>query len=822
MTTLKQQQAQREYLEKITVLAIQQATRKKPSSLLFDPQGRVLIDVKISEEAQGLFKQCFGKTRNPSPITTVSLDITQIKELNEEYERRYGLDKLNKEQLDKLSTVRGSIIPLQQEFHFHLALAVRTYTKVDDRRFPKEQMEIAHQKAMRRIQPLIEQAFADALEKAKEEGALNDVKLIQELDKARKKISAEAHSILMEEVLKETGQRLSTEDLKKIEKKHLAEKTAASPNDLLHIDQSLEQTIWISGSENTAHERLPHLPGAYALADRQIVTLALKEENQRQARLQIRIPSLDVKKNLSMDSAIDDVSVKLLKLADKYSIQDSISANPLGRKAFTYNLHTAINHTLDDWFKDNKQSWGARAILNGAHLYNKAQLKAKTPQPFCLVQNLSVNGFGDSLGYGWNIGWNKLRNEATLMAEMAMLQNLVGPKDCLAEIQKVFEYYEQFLTECNGHGENYFSRSEHGQLAIEQIKKIKAGWTQQNARIHDKDATPVEKAKDALKTIMANDLHHTHEYAKLVQSLSIFIEEASIAGCKSGNERAQAINGRVAILDHEASKPDSTIFKAMDTLARARPSDVKRLASDLKHNLDDKYNNHLQTGLSLISDVDQGASAKVNAKAPWYKFWTRLNPNYAEESSLTHLSQKKSGNMQAHKGLTEAMAAASGHPKSFSSYLGLGKLGMALSIIALPISLLVVAGIYQFSYKPYKEKLIAKAEPRIKECEKIYAKHIEQNSQKIVASYEKANRQLHESKVEGGLFVKEQPLMEYEQEGEHHHTKLFATLNESTVKAEDVHQHMGQFQGVLTQIKTRQQKEDSEVDYEEPPLIVKH
>lgn len=822
MTTLKQQQAQREYFEKITTLAIQQAIQKKPSSLLFDPQGRVLIDVKLSAKAQSLFKQGFGKTRNPSLITTVSLDVTQIKELNEEYKRRYGLDELNKEQLDKLSTARGSIVPLQQEFHFHLALAARTYTKVDNRRFPKEQMEIAHQEAMKRIQPLIEQEFANALEQAKEGNTLNDVALIQELDKARKKISAEAHSILMQEVLKETGQRLSKEDLKKIEKKHLAEKTTASPNDLLHIDQSLEQAIWISGSENTAHERLPHLPGAYALADRQIVTLALREENQRQARLQIRTPSLDVKKNLSMDSAIDDVSVKLLKLADKYSIQDSISANPLGRKAFTYNLHTAINHTLDDWFKDNKQSWGARAILNGAHLYNKAQLKAKTPQPFCLVQNLSVNGFGDSLGYGWNISWNKLRNEATLMAEMAMLQNLVGPNDDLHEIQKVFKYYEQFLEKCNGHGEHYFSRSEEGQLAIAQIKAIKAAWIQQDTRIHEEDATPVEKAKDALKTIMANNLHHTHEYAKLVQSLSIFIEEASIAGCKSGNERAQAINGRVAILDHEASKSDSTIFKAMDALAKAKPNEVKRLASDLKHNLDDKYNNHLQTGLSLISDVDQGASAKVNAKAPWYKFWTRLNPNYAEEPSLTHLSQKKSGNMQAHKGLTEAMATASGHPKSFSSYLGLGKLGMALSIIAFPISLLVVAGIYQFSYKPYKEKLIAKAELRIKECEKIYAERIEQNSQKIVASYEKANHQLHEPKADVGLFDKEQPVMEQEQEGVHH-TKLFAAPHEPlTVKAEDVHQHMGQFKGVLAQIKTRQQNEGPEVDYEGLSLKAKH
>ncbi|KTD11864.1 hypothetical protein Lgra_1322 [Legionella gratiana] len=820
MTISKQQQAQREYLEKITARAIQQTLQQKPSSLLFDPQGRVLIDVKLSEEEQRLFKQGFGNTRNPSPITTVSLDITQIKELNEAYEQRYGLDKLSKDQCAKLSAVRGSIIPLQQEFHFHIALAARTYSKVDNRRFPKEQMDIAHQKAMMRIQVLIEQAFVDALEKAKEGELLNDVKLIQELDKARKNISAEAHSILVEEVIEETGYHLSREDLEKIEHKHLTEKTAASPNDLLHIDQSLEQAIWISGSENTAHERIRHMAGAYALADRQIVTLALREENQGKVRLQIRTPSLDVKKGLPLDSAIDDVSVKFLALADKYSMHDSIAENPLGRKAFTYNLHTAINHTLDDWFKDNKQSWGARVILSGAHLYNKVQLESKNPKTFCFVQNLSVNGFGDSLGYGWNIGWNKLRNEATLMAEMAMLQNLVGPTDNLPEIQKVFTLYEQFLRKANAYGENYFSRSQEGQEAIKQIKAIKAGWTQQDARIHEADATPVDKAKKALKTIMANNLHHTHEYAKLVQSLSIFIEEASIAGCKSGNERAQAINGRVAILDHEAGKLDSTIFNAIDALAKAKPSDVKRFASDLKRNLDDKYDKHLQTGLTLISDVDQGASAKSNAKAPWYKFWTKFNPNYAEEPSLTHLSQEKSGNMQAHKGLPEAMATASGHAKSFSSYLGIGKIGIALSLILFPISLPVAAGIYLFSYKPYKEKLESKAAARIKKCEKTYAEHIKQNSQKVVASYEMANHRLNAPKIETevGLSVKN-----HEQEGEHQYTQIFSGSNQSlNVEAEDIHQHMSQFKGVFEQIKTRKQKKDpEEVVYKIPSAQVK-
>lgn len=719
--TIVDQKKQREYLEKIIAQATQQA-KDNSASLLFDPQGRVLIDVALSEKDQELFKEGFGANRKPATSKiTVSLDITEINELNLAYEKFYGLDRLDEKQKKQLSEVRGSIIPLQQEFHFHLALAARTYEKIAPKKFTKDQMDIAHHEAMLRIQKSIQQEFAHALQKASGDNSLEDIKLIQELDKARKKISEEAQTIFMEEVVKATGQRLSKDELKKL--KHTAELTTASPNDLLHIDQSLGQAIWISGSENAAHERIEQKLGVHAIADRQILTLPLNDKGQKsEPRLQIRTPSLDVKKHISMENAINDVSVKLSTIAAKYSMHDSIEENPLGRKAFTYNLHTAINHTLDDWFKNNKQSWGATVILSGAHLYNKSQLslqKDGNKRAFCFVQNLSVNGFGDSLGYGWNIGWNKLRNEATLMAEMAMLQNLVGPNDSHPEIDHVFKLYEQFLSHCNAQGENYFSRSKEGQEAIKQIKAIKAGWTQQDARIHEENATPVMKAKEALKTIMANNLHHQHEYAKLVQSLSIFIEGASIAGCKSGNERAQAVNGRVSILDHEANKPESAIFQAVEALAHATPKDVKSHAASLKRSLDNKYDKHLQSALSLVSDVDQGASAKVNAKTPWYKFWTKLNPNYAEESSLNHLSQAKSGNMQAHKGLTEQMASAwEGHPKSFSDYLG--KVGIILSVITFPIGPLVAAGIYQYSYKPYKEELKKQTEAKIEKCEEVY------------------------------------------------------------------------------------------------------
>ncbi|KTC80933.1 hypothetical protein Lche_2953 [Legionella cherrii] len=828
MLSAEQIDARKKYVNLLIQKAKNKALSTGPDNLLYDPQGRVLIDVELSEEEQASFKEGFTGDKNfkPTKVTTVSLDVTKdpdLQELKAKYMDNYGLSGGDLEQLSK---VRSSIIPLQQEYHFHLALASRTYAKVLWAKFgnesalrqqhkeqlrkalgnmggefditalrqklneeykqaiqneekrtgkpfePKEEKEfqekflsqdnktyqaileklnkkkefiktfneplekqiaedkakleaqlaLAHQRAMTRVQPLIETAFQKAFSESK-----NEAKLIKALDKARASISAEAHSILMEEVVRATGRRLSRKDLEKKEVVHLAESTTASPNDLLHTDGSSKLATWISGSQNTAHER-----GIDTLADRQIATVALEENGYTPSRLQIRTPSLDVKKGIKKKDAINDVSSKLASLATKYAIDEAVTEKPGIGKAFTYNLHTAIN----DWLGDtggNNQSAGARIILSGAHLYNKAQLNKKieeqrvvseeeipakpenvAPKPYCLVQNISVNGFGDSLGYGGN----DLTTEATLMAEMAMLYNLVGENDAAKQkVQEVFEQYNKFLDQADAYPEDdlFFSKSDEGKAAIALIGKIKEAWQVREEEVVNNN--PVERAKAALKTMMANDLHHQHEYSKLIQSLSIFIEEASIAGCKSGNERAQAINGRVAILDHEAAKankgePKDHFFRTIDALAQATNVDqVFEQADSLKQKLDMKYDKRLQSGVSLISDVDQGASAKVNAPkiVNWKKhpfdaikaFFSNISRNIAEESSLQYLSQGKAGNMQAHKGLTEFMADSWG-AKGFKKFLG--GWGAFAHVITLGLAFLVSLPLYAYSsYQSNKE-----------------------------------------------------------------------------------------------------------------------
>lgn len=246
----EKQIAQRIYVAMLADKAREKAlelARTNPKTLLLDPQGRVLIDVVLTAEELQQAKEDFG--RDVSPVTTVSLDIfakdpddldpdlatrvfdPRMRELRDAYKTQYGLDD---RKINDLANVRGSIIALQQEYHFHLSLAARTYTKMDANKFPPEKMAAAHLATMINIQPLITDAFKKALEKAtdKESGVIDEVVLIKGLDKARKQIFKQAHEALFNEVVIATGQRLTRQDLNRMEIKHTAEGTTATPNDL--------------------------------------------------------------------------------------------------------------------------------------------------------------------------------------------------------------------------------------------------------------------------------------------------------------------------------------------------------------------------------------------------------------------------------------------------------------------------------------------------------------------------------------------------------------------------------------------------------------
>lgn len=693
------------------------------ATLYFDPQGRILITVVIDEYRQ-LTQQRDASGAKSSNRVTVSIDAKESTHLYNQYLKQYRLFQLSKEELSQFEAIRGSVIPLQTEFYFHLALACRAYSAISSSRFPEAAMEHAHQKAMADLQPLIVEQFKQALTAARQNGVLNESALISALDKSRKTLTSQAHQFLAQRIVETTGNIPTTEELQQL--KHQTERTTATPNDLLHIDHDLAQSTWISSSSVTAHDR--GLDQEH-LADRQIKSYAHTSSKRDIERLHIRTPSLDFKgkyvqgKEISEADKIRDVHDKIAALSSKYSMAKSLSINQAGYQSFTYNLYTAINDSLDDFQGTNQQSSGAALILKGAHQYNAQQLiDTNTTPVFCFVQNISVNGFGDTL----NFKGNELNKEATLMTELALLNNLIVDANIrsrkLKQFQAIIDEYTHYLKKPDNKREAFFSQSPEGQKAYNSIQAIKQTWAKGVIEPLNAKATPRTQIQHALKRMMAHDLHRTHSYAKLIQTLSVLTEYASIGGCKSGNERAQAINGRVSILESLMHDSEHPVMQALVQLnnAKANSNEVTAAALLLNQQLDLTYNKHLQSAASLISVVDQGAAAKVNAKKGVAALFNR---NYAEESTLDNLHQSNAGSMQAHKGLSNEMTAAI-KPLDYWDYMKskVGVLGALLSYLIYPISK-QVHNSYQSSFTEHFEK-----------AQKVYQQSLKSTTTELVES----------------------------------------------------------------------------------------
>ncbi len=706
-----QAKAQAEFMTAAIKCAQNIASAKDP--LAFDPQGRVLIDVALSDiynaNEQKQEKWLTEKLgRSVSKTITISLDINHIPELkakfttalDEKLKAQEASDDVRKDIIKQLYTPaeskehkseakaaeiaskvheglpKGSIIALQQEYHFHLSLALRTWKTFFHPKLEKKetQLDAAFTETMVKVNSLVLDAYAKALVKANVSDKIDIGILNKELDLARKSMTKEAHAYLFKHIIQETKVKFDRDELEKLSEKgqkklkKIAETTTATPNDIIHTSSSQGLATWISGSENTAHHRakgFEHLP------QRQIITHRYNADGvtpNKYERLQIRTASLDVKEGVTKENRqefIDDIAKKLAGINSKYLLSERQS---LGEpQAFIYNLHTASNDKIGFLavgdMNGNKQTQGAELILQGAHQYNATQLSKKAPV-FCFVQNISVNGFGDTLGYDGN----PLRQETTLMSEMAMMHTLRSAcnEEQRAKINTIMSTYSAYLTTSNR--EPSFSASKEGKKTIKLISEIKNDWKEKKAPVQgeEKSAPPIEpepdlmitNAKASLKNIIGNNLHFSHDYAVLIQSLSVFVEKASIAGCKSGNERAQMINGRVGIFDQVLNSDTSqqhTLIKGLATALEtmARTTNIK----DLKTALNDAYQKHgAQQAAIYVSLSDQGGPSKVNERPQGGS----INRNNVEEISM---NQKHADSMQAHKGMTKSMVA--GAEKAF-------------------------------------------------------------------------------------------------------------------------------------------------------------
>ena len=357
---------------------------------------------------------------------------------------------------------------------------------------------------------------------------------------------------------------------------------------------------------------------------------------------------------------VDDAAEKIAHLQNKYTLGGDtrvIDADELPA-AFVYNLYTTLNKGFAGGIDEsaNLQSQSAEHILTSAHQYNRDN----STKPLCLVQNMAVNGWGHELSISDENP--PLVNEAALMAQMATLHTIY---DCLHSFdqrvvkERLFGAYTKFLTTPQTSFYDYL-KGTHSEVLI-QLERMRKQLDVHPANVpEEKDHRDqfTHHAKTALATLFKEGAFSHRENGFTYQALSVFVEKSSIGGCKSANERAQAVNGRVSILDFISLDKITRNKLLRDYLSKEEAKRLITLSDDLEASIasrntaeitrpmDALYQSlNLEGFQAVISFIDQGGHAKLGTKSGLIP-----NTNNAE-TVKTHV--KHASDWQCHKGLTD-------------------------------------------------------------------------------------------------------------------------------------------------------------------------
>ena len=436
-----------------------------------------------------------------------------------------------------------------------------------------------------------------------------------------------------------------------------------------------------------------------------------------------------VKKAINQ-AILADTTDKIQYLQDKYKLggQDRVDVGQRGGlpKAFVYNLYTTLNvgitGAIDE--RSNKQTQSAEHILEAAHNYNRAN----PDKPLCLVQNMAVNGWGHKLSL--NEKNPAVVNEAALMVQMASLHTIydsIENHEDKAKVEKLFNHYKDFLeTKKSSFYEHLVSLEPLDKKAkkepsplddLNALKNMPIKTSENTLAIGGLEAHRsafTTNTKKALASLFKEDAFGQQENGYTYQALSVFAEQASMGGCKSANERAQAVNGRVAILDF-VSLDKATREKLLDDYLSPEQAARLKLEADalethisngntagITQHLDNLYESlNLEGFQAVVSFIDQGGHAKLGTKGGV------PNTNNSE-TVQTHV--ENASKWQCHKGLTKnvlkefAVHEEVSFKKEFSNAakkMGLAAMGSAIAGAgALGIAGIVLAAGVSFAFPP--------------------------------------------------------------------------------------------------------------------------
>ncbi|KTC76751.1 hypothetical protein [Legionella brunensis] len=648
----------------------------KQKHLIFDPQGHVIIPVKLDEDDYAKIcalisnqdngtKKDLEKLLGTTLTTTTlcNLDIAHVEEFRAAFKEKVDPSKsLDKVLDDYLSSDdRTSVSALQAEMMMHVSLSLRglEQTVLDNNPSLLHQGQLLNEnqraELMAEINTKVLAKFKDILQKVSGSQGIDYIELNKQLDEARIELAAASRQELVNALFNSGRDFTALSEIfsEKLDD-HAFTSTTATGWDFLWTDISNESAVHISATEKTAHDKKI---GAKELAVRVISRSHYNPEDNSVApyedrTVEARVPSIAVK-SVGHATAVQDVAAKL-----KYVHEILVARKPGYTGPVVYNLLTSLHSKPFDTLFDsaNRQRASAARIMKGSHLYNWRQLSRGEVNALVYVQNIPVNQHTNELSY---TAYDGATREAAVMTDLALLATFnqhaaVFPPALRQSITATFNVshtrYLRFLPQAKD-GDHYFKDSVDGKWMMEDLIKKKAAW---------KELEPMTPAEDmpslavqALFKIMANNEHQNKQFGMLAQSLSVYVEEMSLAGCKSANEREQAVAGRVGLLKsinpaniEKLSYEKRDVIKAMADYVSGTGS-----VDALQQSIDSAYNKHnLHGAVASVSMEDQAAASKVKATRNKKRgVVCEINTNYAESGFLERLSQNNTDAMQAHK-----------------------------------------------------------------------------------------------------------------------------------------------------------------------------
>ena len=597
---------------------------------------------------------------------------------------------------------RSSIISLQEEMEAHLNLLTRVayehFINSSDNThiYSNEEWDNIKNNAFHQlsdeVRKIVQKGLIQSIDK--EFHQLDYGKLNQYLDKQRNSLAQKMRQSFFTALSlnSNTQSKVTLTTFKsKLDALHMDHYTATG-NDSFKTDSRNQTAIRITGTNHTSHNKKTN---ADAQANRMIKRTHYHTSNGigtirtlRSQNLEIRVPSLAVfydekGDEISDEAMIDDIEKKLAFNQQWLSKSQGGMQTPV-----VYNLLTSIDPMVDFVMGGkNKQTQSASLIIKGAHQFNRTQLKENNLSGLFFIQNIPVNQHGRELNLGVFDPIAPI-NEISLMAEMAMLATINSHQRYLSTHQanatnQCYKTTERlYISYLRSKSSEKFSDTRQGKRAIDVLMAYKKN---QNNRLPkyikpdkkltlDKKVTVDEKidftknktlqhlVAQSLMIMHSNNQHQNLQFGMTIQSLSIFLEHASIAGCKSANERYASVNGRVELLKsmsnrigiHSNSEQERALYSALHALTdneiQLSDTELTQKIKAIQKALDTAYNDHdLQGSSTDFSKEDQGAPAKVlkSSKNNSGQI-SELTTNYAESSHVSWLFQGEASKLQAH------------------------------------------------------------------------------------------------------------------------------------------------------------------------------